>query len=143
MKTPRKPTTAAAVTPPAENRGPADTAAVLSFFWNTIDASSLSASELEWLGNASLSVQTMAAGLSATLRGFGNLLSATENGVKQIGGTTVEQVLWAASDTLDTIAALEFIASEAEFELRHRMTRSALSRVRNAEESSQEVANAS
>ncbi|MCG5073042.1 hypothetical protein [Paraburkholderia tagetis] len=151
MKTTRKPSPAATVTPPpaptitpppAPKRGPANTASVLTFFWSQCDASAMSAGDLEWLGNASLHVQTMASGLSAALSGFGNLLSANPNGAEEIGARTMEQVLWRAADTLDTIAALEFIASEAEFELRSRIARRPHSHLQDVEHSSQGASHA-
>ncbi|MBB5467242.1 hypothetical protein HDG32_003362 [Paraburkholderia sp. CI2] len=95
---------------------------MIDFFRERTDMSALAAADLEWLGGATDAAQTMAGALSDTLAGLANLICDSKGGAPQLGEGGIEQVLWGAADSLTIIAALSFVASEADFVLLERIS---------------------
>ena|SRR5476649_2399431 len=123
---------------------PADTAGVLNFLWGKFDSKTASDEELEFLTGANEEVQSMAQCLSVTVSSVGCIIGDAQAAGREGGSLQHHDLptfLFSIADSLKTIAELSFIASEASFHQRQRLTANGNTksrRVRPAQDSSQE-----
>ncbi|MCY1301438.1 hypothetical protein D9M68_297900 [compost metagenome] len=118
-----------AQTEPKANSGPRYTMSpdgFLTFMWDHVDTSTMSDANLEWLSNASDIASLWAQNLGDTLSGIGCLVAEDVSADKVArSGALQDQdlpsLLFSAAESLRTISAMTFIASEAEFKLRDRL----------------------
>jgi hypothetical protein len=108
-------------------RPQADTAGLIDFLWTKCDCHTATREDLEWIGGLNSAVEMMATGLSDTLSSVGCLISADQHEARvspsgAFQAHDLPQLLWHSAATLKTIGSVAFIASEADFLLRERLT---------------------
>ena len=107
------------------NNTPADASGVLSFLWGKFDCKTASDEELDILAGADEEAQSMARGLSDIVSSVGCIIAEAQAADRQNGPLQhrdLPSFLFSISDSLKTISELSFIASEASFHQRQRLT---------------------
>ncbi|MDC6177537.1 hypothetical protein [Ralstonia solanacearum] len=105
-----------------------DAAGLISFLWERMDADKAGDADLEWLSEATDRASVMAQNLGESVSGIGCLIAedcfnGREGGTRSgaLQDDDLPSLLFSVADTLQTISAMTFIGSEAEFKLRDRL----------------------